>query len=48
MKIRLPYFHYLRQVIPLHDTPYLYTKITFTSFEYHVSKCFKSFTNIST
>ncbi len=48
MKIRLLDFHYLRQLIPLRDTPYLCTKITFTSFENHLPKCFKSFTNIST
>jgi hypothetical protein len=48
MKIHTADFHNSRHAMPLRDTPYLCTKITFTSFENHLPKCFKSFTNIST
>ncbi|SDV14459.1 hypothetical protein SAMN05216558_4448 [Pseudomonas vancouverensis] len=48
MKIRLPDFHYSRHDISVSDIVYLCTKITFTSFEVMASKCFKSFTKLST
>ncbi|WP_206663064.1 hypothetical protein, partial [Pseudomonas sp. Sample_16] len=48
MKIQLPDFHYSRHDISVSDTSYLFTKVNFTSFDNRASKCFMSFTNIST
>ena len=38
MKIPTQNFHNPPPAMPLCDTPYLCTKITFTSFEYHALK----------
>ncbi len=45
MKIRPAEFQKHRRPIPLYDKPYPSTKITFASFENHLSKCFKEFHN---